>query len=448
MTQWSIKSRLIKSLIVLVGLFWISGVLIAGLVVRHEIDEVFDSALRETTEQIIPVALEDYRLEKDAGTPHASVGRPISMRIGKGHVHYRLRAADGTILAQSSAPAVSPVLPLKKGFQSSGGFRYYTRYIKESDVWIEVVQDLIERRETAIGIWLSLSSPLLALLPFAALAVYRTIGRATAPISQVSRELEARGGDYLEPIRNAGLPSEISPVVDAINTLMDRLKKAIESEREFAANAAHELRNPIASARAQIQVLAGKLVGSSEQSRAENIASQLGQLGRRIEKLLEMSRATAGLGHSRERSDLNVIAHLLVDEYKHRPDVGGRIRLHIANDAGCRVAMDQDALAIVLRNALENAVVHGDKSQPIDVHVGTDHAVRIVNACPPIAPGTLAELKNRFRRGRAQANAGSGLGLAIVDTIMRQAEGSVALLSPVQGRSDGFEIVLKFPAAL
>ncbi|HML41904.1 MAG TPA: histidine kinase dimerization/phospho-acceptor domain-containing protein [Hyphomicrobium zavarzinii] len=448
MAQWSIKGRLIKSLIVLVGLFWISGVLIAGLVVHHEIDEVFDSALRETAEQIIPVALEDYRLEQAGSTGKSSAGRPISTRVGKGHVHYRLRAADGTILAESSAPAISPVLPVKKGFRSSGGFRYYTRYIKDRDLWIEVVQDLFERRETAIGIWISLSSPLLALLPFAALAVYRTIGRATAPISLVSSELEARGGDYLEPIQNAGLPSEIAPVVDAINTLMARLKRAIESEREFAANAAHELRNPIASARAQVQVLASRLVGSSEQARAENIASQLGQLGRRIEKLLEMSRAAAGLGHSRERSDLNVIAHLLVDEYKHRPDVDGRIHLHLANDAGCRVAMDQDALAIVLRNALENAVVHGDRDQPIDVHVGTDHAIRIVNACPPVAPETLAELKNRFRRGRAPVNTGSGLGLAIVDTIMRQADGSVTLLSPARGRSDGFEIVLKFPAAL
>jgi two-component system OmpR family sensor kinase len=336
----------------------------------------------------------------------------------------------------------------ERGFSNEGGYRYYSRFLPSEKVWIVVAQDLRERKEAATGLWIGLASPLLALLPIAAFAVWWTVGRATEPISRVSSELEARGGDHLEPIDAAGLPAELTPVIEAVNTLMKRLKAALDSERAFAANAAHELRNPIASARAQVQLLAGNLRGTTDSARAENIASQLGQLGRRIEKLLQMSRATAGLGHARERTDLFAITGLIADDYKRRPDVGDRLQLEPGNGTDCWVAMDPDALAIVVRNAVENAVHHGADGEPIKVRVEAGHALHIVNACPVVPSETLQELKARFRRGGLSRTTGSGLGLAIVDTLMRQAGGSATLASPAGGRQDGFEIVLKFPGAL
>ncbi|HEX2839661.1 HAMP domain-containing sensor histidine kinase [Hyphomicrobium sp.] len=443
MRSWTIKKRLVTSLIALIGAFWIVGVVGAALVVRHELNELFDSALRETTGQIIPIALREYELKKSGKTEDID---PI-LNTRRGHVHFLLRAKDGTVLIKSyGTPETALLVGLKNGFTNQSGFRYYSRFLKNKQIWVQVAQVLEERHEATVGLWLALASPLLALLPIAALAVWWTVTRATEPISHISRELEARGGDYLEPVETAGLPDELRPMTDAINTLMSRLKAALEQERAFAANAAHELRNPIASARAQVQVLADKLSGTFEQARAENIASSLGQLGRRIEKLLQMSRADAGLGHSRERTDLNLITDLLVDEFKRRPDVGPRLKLEMASRKPSWVAMDQDALAIVLRNALENAVIHGSRTGPIEIRVGSDQSVRVINDCVPIAPENLAELKNRFRRGgQRSASGGTGLGLAIVDTIVHQAGGTVDLLSPATEKSDGFEIVLRFP---
>lgn len=448
MATWTIRKRLIRSLILLLAVSWSVGVLIAGLVVRHEITELFDSALRETTGQIIPIALDEYALRGQDSNLQSPAGHSKSLEVGRGHVHFLLRDRGGVVLlASSGAPSEPTPMPIKHGFRTYGTYRYYTRYIPTERIWIQVAQEMGERHEAALGLWLGLASPLLALLPIAAFAVWRTVGRATEPISRVASELEIRGGENLEPIDSAGLPQELVPMIDSINTLMLRLKAALDSERAFAANAAHELRNPVASARAQIQVLAGKLRGTADQARAENILSQLGQLGRRIEKLLQMSRAEAGLGQSRERSDLAAIAALLVDDYRRRPDVDSRLQLAIDGEGSCWVAMDQDALAIVLRNAIENAVNHGVGTEPIAVRVGQDHTVRVVNACPPVAPEVLRDLKSRFRRGGADGS-GSGLGLAIVDTIMRQAGGLVELMSPAKGRPDGFEINLKFPGAI
>ncbi|MDQ8699006.1 ATP-binding protein [Hyphomicrobium sp. LHD-15] len=448
MAQWTIKRRLLKSLIAFVAIFWIAGVVIAGLVVRHEVDEVFDSALRETTGQVVPIALHEYRIGRSSEAAIFGDAKQ-SLSFSRGHMHFLLRDKDGTILvASTGAPKDQLPPPTRNGFDNRGNFRYYARFLPTESKWIEVAQELHERRETAFGLWLALASPLLALLPIAAFAIWRTVGRATDPINSVSHELETRGGDYLEPIDGTGLPGELSPVADAINTLMSRLKAALDNERAFAANAAHELRNPIASARAQIQVLADNLLGTPEQARADNIASQLGQLGRRIEKLLQMSRAEAGLGQSRDRSDLFAIATLLVEDYRRRSDVGPRLRLETASDESCWVAMDQDALAIVLRNAIENAVNHGAATELIEVHIASNCTVKVVNACPAIAPDMLADLKGRFRRGALPNGPGSGLGLAIIDTIMRQAGGTVTLRSPAENRDDGFEISLTFPGAI
>lgn len=450
MTRWTIRQRLVKTLIGLVAVLWISGVTIAGLSMRHELNEVFDSALRETTGQIIPVALHQYKLKGSGGTDaKIGHGQTTSFQASRGHVHYYLQDTDGAVLvASDGAPGTPPPGSLSDGFRNSNGFRYYSKFLRQDNVRIVVAQELKERHEAAVGLWLGLASPLLALLPLVVFAIVRTVNRATEPLARVSRELEARGGDHLEPLDGASLPGELTLVIDATNTLMERLKAAIASERAFAANAAHELRNPVASARAQVQLLAANLKGTSESARAENVASQLGQLGRRVEKLLQMARTQAGLGHGWERSDLAAITGMIVDEYAWRPDVGARLSLDRPLESPCWVVVDQDALAIVLRNVIENAVHHGSRDAPITVRVGSDHSVRVINGCPAIPPDVLAGLKKRFRRGGAPGSPGDGLGLAIVDALMRQAGAEFEMTSPAEGQADGFEIRLKFPGAV
>ncbi|MCC7250482.1 HAMP domain-containing sensor histidine kinase [Hyphomicrobium sp.] len=450
MPSWSIKQRLIRSLIALVALFWIAGVVVAGFAVREEVTEVFDSALRVTGGELVPIALEEYRRKVSGQSdPRPSEARTVSFSASRSHVHYLLRDPSGKVVLMSmGAPEQPPPIPLERGFYNYGDYRYYSHFLKNEALWIVVAHELQERREAAMGLWLGLASPLIALLPIAAVAVWRTVDRTTKPILRVSQELEARGGNDLNPITTLGLPSELTPVIESVNTLMTRLKTAIEAERAFAANAAHELRNPIAAVQAQIQVLAANLRGTADGSRAEGLASQLAGLGRRVEKMLQMARAEAGLGHSRERTDLISIAALVVDDFHRHSNVGARLIFETEDDESCWVAMDQDAIAIVLRNVIENAVHHGSAGQPIEVRVGRDHTVRVINGCDVLPRSALRQLTHRFRRGKIRRAGGSGLGLTIVDMIMRQAGGSLVLVSPAEDRSDGFEVILRFPGVI
>ena len=305
-----------------------------------------------------------------------------------------------------------------------------------------------ERRDAIKAIWLGLAAPLLGLLPIAGLVIFWTVRRTTRPILEVQRQLGARDGEHLDPIDPHGLPGELMPIIHDTNRLLQRLKVALEAERSFAANSAHELRNPIAAARAQAEVIAASLKGSPDHARATELIATLGRLGFRIEKMLQLARAGAGLGLARAETDLVAITRLVVEDYTKKPQIGPRLVFDPGPSESVIVTTDPDALGIALQNLIDNAMGHGAPGAPIEVVIGLGPTVRVVNEGPIIGPDELKKLKGRFERAGRRSAPGSGLGLAIVDEIMRQAGGSLELSSPACRRMSGFEATLRFPAKL
>ncbi|MNE08908.1 putative sensor histidine kinase TcrY [compost metagenome] len=115
-----------------------------------------------------------------------------------------------------------------------------------------------------------------------------------------------------------------------------------------------------------------------------------------------------------------------------------RLIFHRASDAQLTGPFSEDAFAIVLRNLIENALVHGRPEEPVEVFLEDGGPVRIVNAAPAMTEAELASIRRRFSRGKTEA-AGSGLGLSIVERLLGQMNGHLMLLSPASGRDDGFE---------
>ncbi|MBU0726681.1 MAG: sensor histidine kinase [Alphaproteobacteria bacterium] len=130
------------------------------------------------------------------------------------------------------------------------------------------------------------------------------------------------------------------------------------------------------------------------------------------------------------------------------PAKARRLSLNIADGITLRARMDIDAFSIVMRNLIENALAYGDPDTPVEVAVPDYRSVRVLNACPAVAPDILARLTQRFVRGaRAKEGTdGSGLGLAIAETTLRQIGGQLLLLSPISGGQSGFEARITLPA--
>ena len=229
------------------------------------------------------------------------------------------------------------------------------------------------------------------------------------------------------------MPRELLPIADAVDGLIARVAAAMEAERPFAANSAHELRTPLAGSLAQTQRLIEELDGSPTADRARQIEASLVRLRTMADKLLQLSRADAGIASAGRSVDLLPALRLLIEDAR-RANPGREITLSIAPGAGLVAPIDLDAFGIVIRNLLENAILHG--RPPIEVSTD-DTAIEIVNGGPVVTPEALARLKTRFVRGQTSSS-GSGLGLAIADTIVRQSGGTLDLISPAPGREDGF----------
>ena len=217
-------------------------------------------------------------------------------------------------------------------------------------------------------------------------------------------ELRRRSAQDLSPVATPDLPIELDPIPQALNGYLDTIRARIDAERQFATNAAHELRTPIAAASGQAQLIAA---GLADDAAAGRLAGALSRMGHLVERLLQLSRAEAG-AMGAGPCDLIRVARMVID------DIGQPVMFDDGEMTQAPVAVDPDALALILRNLLRNAVDHGTGDLRVLISAGP--ALTVSNA---VGPGAA------FRHATFEKGAGSqgaGLGLAIV-TRMAAAHG-------------------------
>ena len=233
-------------------LLWIAAASVTAVVLRQEMDEVFNSALQETAQRLLPLAVVDIVGREEDGVTQ----RLAAIREHDEFFTYIVRDRAGRILLQSHAadPAMFPAYD-GPGFRQTATHRLYNDDVLQGSVRITVAEPLDHRAAVAREIQMGLGLPLLVVIPLALLAIILAVRASLAPLRRFRERLEARNASDLSPVPADDLPSEISPVARTLNGVLDRLKAAFDAERSFAANAAHELRTPLAGAIAQAQRL-------------------------------------------------------------------------------------------------------------------------------------------------------------------------------------------------
>ncbi len=444
MPAWSMSRRLVMTLTAVMGVLWLVGVTYAALSIRHEIDEVFDSALQETAQRILPLAMDDLGGRVDSADGRSGRLTSFAADDHEEYIHYQVRDASGRVLLHShDAPELPFSAPIKRGFFDDGYRRYFTELSRDKSIAVQVAELPQERHEAVRALWFGLLVPLLVVLPLVAIAIRETVRRTTRPIRDIQQEMRKRDGANLTALDARGLPQELTPIVEDVNRLLARLNSALEAERAFAANSAHELRNPVAAAHAQASLLAVGAVDPDQRKRAEGLVSTLATLSRKIETLLQLARAESGLALSRERMSLSNVVSLLMVDYARKPQAQGRIRFENVASADVYVMADPDAVGIAIQNLIGNALKHSPEGTPIVVRFGPGAVLSVRNDGSVVTAEELAGLKQRFARGVGRDADGCGLGLYIADTIARQSDGHLDLFSPARGQSSGFEAQLR-----
>jgi two-component system OmpR family sensor kinase len=426
-----------------VAVFWLAAVALGAYVMREEFDEVFDSALQETANRLLPILVENLYQRGPAADPRqVGAGEENELEF----ITYQLRDAGGRVLMHSHAASRTPFeVPLVPGFARTPSQRIYTVPAVSGTLFLQVADQLDHRREALGEGALALVLPLVALLPLAMLAVWLVVRRAMGPVDALRAEIGARDGANLEPIAADDLPPELAAIAASVDRLLARLRLALEAEREFAANSAHELRTPIAGALAQTQRLVAELPDGPSRSRARQIEASLTGFSHLVEKLLQLARAESGIGAAATASDLVPVVRLVARDFERQQSNAGRIRLDIGPGRELVCKVDIDALAIVLRNLIENALLHSPQESPVGISLG-DNSITVSNDGPVVPAEKLADLTKRFTRGSTGA-AGAGLGLSIAATLASRMGAELRLNSPAPGRQDGFEADLVLPSA-
>lgn len=440
----SLQRRLGVGLTILLASLWLAATGIAGFVVRSEMYEVFDSALQETAERLMPLAVMEI-LNQDTSNGSINPQNIAPLEEAKEYLTYTVRDASGHVLLQSHEAKgdIFPANPVT-GFHNAGQYRFYGTSAISNTLFIEVAEPLEHRRKALLETVLALLVPLALAIPLSFLGVWYYVRRSLRPMVAYRDAIEARGEGDLTPVDSQGqLPAEMEPVSRAVNSLMERLERALEAERSFTSNSAHELRTPIAEALAQTQRLKRELAdGLPSDERIKRIESSLRKLSRLSEKLMQLARAEGAGLLLPEPADLTPVLHYVLQDFPGAPD---RLDVDVPEDGPVLSRLDPDVFAILARNLIENALKYGSENESIVVQLGPG-VFRVINGGPLVEEQTLRGLSDRFVRGTAKAN-GSGLGLAIVRAIAQGVHTSLDIRSPATGRSDGFEVSFSLPGA-
>ncbi|HEY9056836.1 MAG TPA: ATP-binding protein [Aurantimonas sp.] len=435
----SLQGRLALGLGLGLALLWLATAWATATILRGEMDEVFDSALEETAQRILPLAVMDIIGREEPGVSQ----RIATLRSHEEFFTYIVRDDRDRVLLRSHGAEDVVFPPFDgMGFRQTATHRLYYDAALQGTITIAVAEPLSHRADVARETLAGLALPLVVVVPISLLGVLVIVRRSLRPVRRFSRALASRGARDLSSVGDSKLPNEILPVADAVNQLLDRLRRTLEAERNFTANAAHELRTPVAAALAQTQRLMTEIPDRAVAQRAGEIETALKRLARLSEKLMQLARAEGGRLRRDTAADLRPVLRMVVS------DLEGiarekRIDLELPDDP-ILSDIDPDVFAILARNLIENAQRHGIGDAPVHVILTKGRTLRVINDGPVVPPETLARLTARFERGQAISE-GSGLGLSIAKAIADGTQATLTLHSPAPGRADGFAAVFQAP---
>ncbi|CAI9121266.1 sensor histidine kinase [Brytella acorum] len=439
MRRWSLASRIVSgTLIIVLGALVLLSILVAAFT-RYEVTERLDNSLQEVAERLEFVISELDRTGQDANTPGGQIAQLPG--VNRRTLAYQIATADGRLeVGSQNAPEVLFVPRLAAGFYDIPLFRVYVAASASGHHYILVGEPTFHRNEAVRRAILISILPMVIFFPAIWVLVRWRVRRAMRPLTSLQHEIRSRGGSNLAPVPPLDLPEELVSIHSAVNLLLERLKMALSTERAFAANAAHELRNPVGALLAQVQILRNFLVGSDYEERATTIMQQARRIGRTMEKLLQLSRATSGIALTGGMFDLVPVVRFLAEELGREKDR----TIALSGLSHVMIRGDMDATGILFRNLFENAVLHGSSDQPVRVIITQNHGVLIYNDCEPLTVDVLRDMEKPFVRGKTDAE-GSGLGMAIARQISRQLHAEMTVNSPIPGTARGVLVTVRLP---
>ena len=435
----SLRARLTGALLLAVLAFAALQAAVTYRTARAETEALFDAQMQRIALSLSG-SLGAGALSDDAPAAETPAAREMIIQIWR---------ADGVMLYRSPQGRLLPPQTVI-GFSDTvaGGEPYRIYALRTATQVVQVAQQTEARGRMAGQLALRAVLPVALLAPVLMLIVWWVVGRAIGPIERVRRQVAARRPDDLAPLPTAGLPAEVRPLVGEMNGLLTRLSAAWDALTHFTADAAHELRSPLAALRLQAQSLQRAPDDATRAIATERLLAGIDRATRLVEQLLALARQeAAGEGAELVSLDLTALARNALADAE--PEAA-RHAIALTLDAPTAhvvLRADEAALAVLLRNLLGNALRHTPPGGQVRVGVREEASVidlTVEDSGPGIAPDERARVLDRFYRVPGTPGHGSGLGLAIVRAIAERHGAALTLdASPTLG---GLRVMLRWPA--
>lgn len=379
---------------------------------HHEIDELFDAQLAQMARMVVDVEPGSVARHKQDVIPEHR--HEYERKIG-----FAMFDRQGKLIHHSSEVVVMKRPDPCRGFRNQKidgqRWRLFCYQHPESGEFVVAWQSHHIRNELAGQIVGSILLPLALGLPLLALMIWWSSGKVLSPVTQLSYQIAQRTPRDLAPIESEDTPTEIVPIIDTLNQLLGRMNSALENERRFTADAAHELRTPLAALRIQIEVAqaqfaATPIVALNKALQAVDRAVSL------VDALLQLARLDDISEVELQATDLQPLIEATIAEHELPAQQRG-ISLSCANQTGPQlVAARPELLRILLRNLLDNALKYTQSGGHVNISYGNSY-IEVIDNGPGIEPEQRIRLQQRFARGRDVVSTGHGLGLSIAARI-------------------------------
>lgn len=426
----SLQRRVLALVVGWVLLVWAGAAALTWADVRHELDELLDAHLAQAAALLVvqqsrELGEEDDH-EVDAPTLHRYAPKVAFQVFHEGQL--ALRSANAPDEPMAGDPATLP-----DGFRTvqiaGQPWRVFATYGAESDVQVYVGEQARSRATILWAVLRSTFGPMLLALPLLALGAWWAIARGLAPLKRLGDTLAQRRPSELQPIVIGPVPADMQPLLDALNQLFDRIATLLDAERRFTADAAHELRTPIAAIRAQAQVAQAETGDAARALALQNTLQGCDRAVRLVDQLLTLSRLEADAAPPARPVELGPLVRGLLAELAPAALAKGQsVELDAA--PGCIVATDDTLLGVLVRNLVDNAVRYSPRGARIHVALALSAgAVELLveDSGPGLGEAHLQRLGERFFRVTGNDASGSGLGWSIVHRIAAALGAQVAV---------------------
>ncbi|HEX5638782.1 MAG TPA: ATP-binding protein [Burkholderiaceae bacterium] len=404
----SLRGRLLLFLFTLAGIAVAAIAFISYRSVLQDTDEIFDYQLQQ-----MALSLRDQGAVPDdhrAALADPSLDYVVQVWTSDGSVTY------------SSHPnrRLPPAVAIGFANAEIDGrpWRIYSTLAR--DRVIRVAQPLAVRKALAASTARRSVVPVLVAAPIVALVMWWLVGVSLAPLGTLVASVRAREAESLNTLDAAGLPSEITPLVDALNGLLARLGGALQAQRAFVADAAHELRSPLTALKLQLDLVRLAPDEGARDDALRDLSAGMDRVHHLLEQLLALARAEPG-GPEAAVGDADlaeVARQAAADTVALASARGTDLELDAARPVAVRG--DRAALRMLARNLIDNAVRYAGAGGQVRAAVLEDAGeavLRIDDSGPGIPPEERGRVFDRFYRRDSGETTGSGLGLAIVRAI-------------------------------